>query len=143
MATATPTAPRTQVPPTAPPTLTPTPTPTPDPDSWQLKEELDPFSDYKSVTAVLRSFSGGSELASLVVRCRERQLSLYVDWNEFLSLFDKPVTSRIGKQESVTEIWDISTSFEDNDHYDLDHLNESGQEKLANLIGQIVINKVK
>jgi type VI secretion system protein VasI len=78
---------------------------------WNVNITADPLSDERRVTLQLLANSGNTLLASrtLVIRCNNGDLDLYVSWNDYLA-DNTDVTYRIGSSEPVRKNWSKSSN---------------------------------
>lgn len=79
------------------------------PGGWEVKEERSPLTNLTTVSAVLSSSNaivnmiGRSENASLVLRCQDRTLVVYLNWAEVLN-YD---SSNFAGQPKTFAVWRI------------------------------------
>jgi type VI secretion system protein VasI len=79
---------------------------------WELKNSINPMDDSSTVTLRLKATTGESARGKsiwLYIRCQSNKTDLFVQWGDYLGS-DVFVTSRVGKQKSVTNEWNISTN---------------------------------
>ena len=74
---------------------------------WETHSEVDPFTDIRKGEAWLKSSEGITSW--LGVQCIDNVLNILVGHEDQLDA-ESNVTSRVGKQEPVTQLWDSSTT---------------------------------
>ena len=75
--------------------------------TWETKSETDPFTDMQKAEAWIGSTEG--EQSYLGIWCHDRKLEILVGFDEQVDE-NLQVTSRVGKEEPVTQIWSGSTT---------------------------------
>jgi type VI secretion system protein VasI len=98
-------------------TLTPRPTPTPpNTGRWRIAPtERDPISDKPTANITLSSTTGRSQFddpITLVIRCKDDEMDLYINWHQFVNNDSQEVELRLGNGTPVTRSWSNSTDYE-------------------------------
>lgn len=90
---------------------------------WIASRETDPISDQKNVTFMLEAEGGGLfDTRSLIIRCRNGELDLYVAPHEYLGQDNTTITIRLGTEAPFEEDWTGS-----GDHTALFHPGDRGE----------------
>ncbi|GGJ92612.1 type VI secretion system-associated protein TagO [Pseudomonas matsuisoli] len=79
---------------------------------WRTSTTTDPLTDKSVYVAGVHADQGVGrfgETIGMVVRCKDNQTDLYINWQSYLGLDSTPVTHRIDKNKAVTSTWDVST----------------------------------
>lgn len=79
---------------------------------WTISESTNPLDDSPTVVLRLEASTGSSRLGerpSLILRCMQNETDVYVNWNDYLGSDAISVTSRLGRAESQTSRWGLST----------------------------------
>jgi type VI secretion system protein VasI len=97
-----------------PATKTPVPTPTPNKGSWISTSFTDAINDTKTTIAILSARQGKSifgEKFELILRCKNKQIEIYIDWESFIGMDSALVTTRLDDKAATTTGWSISTNY--------------------------------
>lgn len=78
---------------------------------WEIADQTNPIDDTRTVVLALVADQGKprmGEAIALILRCQSKQVSVYIDWEDFLGS-EAEVISRIGNQKAQTQNWSLST----------------------------------
>lgn len=78
---------------------------------WDVKTEINPIDDSKTILLALKSDSAESrygEPVYMVIRCMSNTTDLFISWNDFLGS-EASVLTRVGDSKAVTSVWSLST----------------------------------
>jgi type VI secretion system protein VasI len=100
--------------PTEQPAMTPAPTPTAVPTGdWTILTSVNPMDDSTTVSAVLTAREGrgtyGDDI-SIFLRCKSRELDVFIAWGSYLGIDDPQITTRIGDAPAQTTRWALSSN---------------------------------
>ena len=79
---------------------------------WSILNKINPLNDTEIVTLTLIANSGENYLGKkvrLTIRCKNSDIELYINWNNYLGSDASTVTSRVGSKEAVKNRWTHST----------------------------------
>lgn len=82
---------------------------------WMVTDTTDPLNDSREVILYLDATSGRSvygQPVNLVLRCRDGDTEVYVNWNSYISEDDGVVTMRVGTDSAEVDTWSVSTNNE-------------------------------
>ena len=86
---------------------------------WSINISENPLDDSKTTMLSLYANSGANYLGEkpmLGIRCKSGELSIMISWETFLNNDDVLLTTRLGNNKAIKELWGISSSLKTSFH---------------------------
>lgn len=83
--------------------------------AWEVSQTANPIDDSPTVVLSIDAGSPSSSLRSapsLILRCKSKNVDVYINWRQFLGSDETDVTVRLGRAAATRNSWGLSTDNE-------------------------------